>query len=156
MSRSGNSIISYGLRYAMLEFVNDVRLIKHRFTSYCIFSFLTDFSSLFGLWPAVCAAAHSYNAAANRRSICGRLRARANWIRPKPDSVLKSVRSLKGTLQICINGANFVWIMQGICPLYTKNISKIPNFFTVFRTINHTAAPTQTDASITGTISSAG
>jgi len=57
----------------MLEFVNDVRLIKHRFTSNCIFSFLSDFSSHFGLWPAVCAAAHSYNAAANRRPICGRL-----------------------------------------------------------------------------------
>ena len=39
----------------MLEFVSDVRLIKHRFTTYCILSFLTDFSSLFGLWPAVCA-----------------------------------------------------------------------------------------------------
>jgi len=28
-----NSIIGYGLRYLVLEFVNDVRLIKHRFTS---------------------------------------------------------------------------------------------------------------------------
>ena len=28
-----NSIIGYGLRYLVLEFVNDVRLIKHHFTS---------------------------------------------------------------------------------------------------------------------------
>jgi len=52
MSRSGNSVIGYGLRYPMLEFVNDVRLIKHRFTSYCIFSFLTDFLKAF--WPVAC------------------------------------------------------------------------------------------------------
>jgi len=33
MSRSWNLIIGYALWYPMLEFVNDVRLIEHRFTS---------------------------------------------------------------------------------------------------------------------------
>jgi len=51
----------------MLEFVNDVWLIKHRFTS--LLYILISHWFFLAFWPAVCAAAHSYNAAANRRPI---------------------------------------------------------------------------------------
>jgi len=80
----------------MLEFVNDVRLIKHRFTSYCIFSFLTDFLKAF--WPVACSVRCGAFIQCGGESAtdlwAARYLSRANWIGPEPDSVLRSVWSL--------------------------------------------------------------
>jgi len=115
MSRSGNSIIGYGLRYPMLEFVNDVRLIRHRFTS--LLYILISHWFFLAFWPVACSVRCGAfiqcggESATDLRAV--QYRARANWIGPEPDSVLRSVRSLHDT-QCLILSLSLIRCVQAV------------------------------------------
>jgi len=91
---------SVGLRCPMLEFVNYVRLIKHRFTS--LLYILVSHWFFLTFWPVACSVRCGAFIQCGGESatdlLAARYRARANWIGPEPDSVLISVRSLLSSL----------------------------------------------------------
>ena len=92
MSRSGNSIIGYWLRYPMLEFVNDVNQ-----TLFHISTVYSHFSLIFPRFLACSVHCGAFvqcdgESATDLQAVW--YRAWANWIGPEPDSVLRSVRSL--------------------------------------------------------------